>query len=374
MRSTGDRGAGSRGRSTSRPVRVGLIGTSWWSAFALAPSLVAHPQAEIAAVCGRDVDRTKRFADEFGCGAVFHDPFELIAEPGLEAVVVALPDDLHHPVAIAAIDRGLHVLCEKPLASTEMLAREMRDRAVAAGVVHMVMFTYRWMPCYRYVHDLVRDGYVGTCHHAEFRFVMAHWRSPTYAWRFDAARSNGVLSDLGVHLIDLARWFVGDVRGVASHLDVVVRRPGADGGRLEPANDSASLLLDFVGGASGLVHASAVSHLGDRAFVQEVRLYGSDATLEVEVAMGGDGAGCTVRGARSGGALEVMPVPEAYWGGVDPSTPFMTLGVQCAGARAFVDAVSGVGPASPDFTDGYEAQRVIDAALHAAVSGRWMRL
>jgi predicted dehydrogenase len=373
MQSAGEGKAGARGRFASRPVRVGLVGTSWWSAFALAPPLVAHPQAEIAAVCGRDVERTKAFADEFGCGAVFHDPFELIAQPGLDAVVVALPDDLHHPVAIAAIDRGLHVLCEKPLASTETLAREMRDRAVAAGVVHMVMFTYRWMAYYRYIHDLLREGYVGTCHHAEFRFVMAHARAPQYAWRFDAARANGALGDLGVHLIDLARWLVGDVRGVASRLGVVVQRPGADGGRLEPANDSASLLLDFVGGASGLVHASAVSHLGDRAFVQEVRLYGSDGTLEVDVVMGGDGVVWTVRGARgSGGALEVLPVPDAYWGGVDPSKPFTSLTVQSAGARAFVDAVLGEGPASPDFTDGYEAQRVVDAALHAATSGRWV--
>jgi len=146
--------------------------------------------------------------------------------------VVALPDDLHYAVTIAAIDRGLHVLCEKPLAFTEAHARAMRDRAAAAGVVHMVMFTYRWMPYCRYVHELVREGCVGECHHGEFRFIMAHGREPQYAWRFDAARANGVLGDLGVHLIDLARWLVGDVSGVASRLGVVVQRPGADGCRL----------------------------------------------------------------------------------------------------------------------------------------------
>ena len=367
-------GDGSRSRFASRPVRVGLIGTSWWSRFAFATPLAAHPRADVAAVCGRDVDRTRAFADEFGIRDVFHDPFELIAEADLDAVVVALPDDLHHSVTIAAIDRGLHVLCEKPLASTETQAREMRDRAVAAGVVLMVMFTHRWMPYHRYVCDLMRDGFIGECHHAELRFVMAYGRAPEYAWRFDAARANGVLGDLGSHLIDLARLFVGDVSGVASRLGVVVQRQGADGGRLEPANDSASLLLDFVGGASGLVHASVVSHLGDRAFVQEVRLYGSDGTLEVDVVMGGDGLRCTVRAARgSGGALEVLPVPDAYWGGVDPS-PFEILNVHSVGARAFVDAVLGSGPASPDFTDGYEAQRVVDAALHGASSGLWVRL
>lgn len=366
---------GSSERFASRPVRVGLVGTSWWSAAVLAPALNAHPRAEIAAVCGRDVERARSFAEEFGVGTVFHDSSELVADPRLDAVVVALPDDLHHAVTIAAIDRGLHVLCEKPLALTEADAREMRDRAVAAGIVHMTMFTYRWMPYYRYVHDLLRDGFIGECHHAEFRFVMAYGREPRYLWRFDAARANGVLGDLGVHLIDLARWLVGDVRGVASRLGVVVQRPAADGGRLEPANDTASLLLDFVGGASGSLHASAVSHLGDRAFVQEVRLYGSHGTLEVDVELGGDREGWTVRGARGpDGALARLPVPDTYWGGVDPATPFMVLGVHSAGSGAFVDAILGVGPASPDFSDGHEAQRVVDAALRAHASGRWIRL
>jgi predicted dehydrogenase len=147
--------------------------------------------------------------------------------------------------------------------------------------VHMTMFAYRWMPYDRYVHDLVRDGCVGACHHAHFRFVMAQGRSPDDAWPFEAARANGALGNLGVHLIDPARWLVGDVRGVASRPSVVVQRSGADGGRLESANDGASLPLDFVGGVSWLVHASAVSHIGDRAFVQEVRLYGPEGTVEV---------------------------------------------------------------------------------------------
>jgi len=71
MQTTGELGDGSRERFASRPVRVGLIGTSWWSASAFAPALVAHPRAEIAAVCGREVERTRAFADEFGIGAVF---------------------------------------------------------------------------------------------------------------------------------------------------------------------------------------------------------------------------------------------------------------------------------------------------------------
>lgn len=370
-------GRGQVGEETggSRSVRVGLIGTSGWSGFAHASALAEHPHAEVVAVCGRDRDRATGFAKQFGIGSVFVDPYELIAQSNLDAVVVALPDDLHHPVTIASIERGLHVLCEKPAAMTAVQARDMRDRANAAGVTHMMMFTYRWLPHLRYLRDLLRDGYLGTCNHAEFRFVMAHGRQPQYAWRFDAARANGVLGDLGVHLIDLARWLVADVVGVAARLGVVIERPGVDGGALTPANDTASLLLDFEGGASGLLHASAVAHLGDRIMVQEVRLSGSEGTLEVEVVVGGSRPGITVRGAHGVDAsLEVLPVPDSYWGGVDPARPFEVLGRHSAGARAFVDAVLGAGPASPDFGDGYEAQRVVDAALEAESNGRWVSL
>lgn len=340
-----------------------------------APALAEHPHAEIVAVCGRDRDRATAFANDFGIGTVFHDPYELIAASDVDAVVVALPDDLHHPVTIVAIERGLHVLCEKPAAMTAAEARDMRDRANAAGITHMMMFTYRWMPHVRYLRDLLQDGYVGVCHHADLRFVMAHGRQPRYAWRFDAARANGVLGDLGVHLIDLARWLVADVVGVAARLGVAVERPGGDGGTLMPANDSASLLLDFAGGASGLLHASAVAHLGDRILVQEVRLFGSEGALEVDMVVGGSRPGVTVRGAHGvDAAVEVLPVPDAYFGGVDPADPFGAFGLHSAGARAFVDAVLGAGPASPDFGDGYEAQRVVDAALEADATGRWVKI
>jgi predicted dehydrogenase len=348
-----------------------LVGTSWWSGFAFAPALAAHPQAELAAVCGRDVERTRAFADEHGIGAVFHDPSELMAAPGLDAVVVAVPDDLHHRVALAAIDRGLHVLCEKPLAFTEAEAREMRDRAVAAGVVHMVMFTYRWMPYYRYVFELLREGFVGECHHADFRFLMAHGRNPEYAWRFDAARANGVLGDLGVHLIDLARWMVGDVRGVASRLGVVVQRPGAGGGRLEPANDSASLLLDFVGGASG---PCMRARCRISVIVRSCRKFGSTGPRgrsRSTWCIGGDGAGCTVRGVRgSGGALELLHGPGlvlgwcrsrgALHGAQRPLRRRASLRGRGAGRPARRALTL------PFIEDGYVAQRVVDAALGGA--------
>ena len=97
----------------SGSVRVGLIGTSWWSGFAHASSLAEHPHADVVAVCGRDRDWATGFAEHSGIGSVFGDPYELITSSDLDAVVVALPDDLHHPVTISAIKRGMCTSCAR---------------------------------------------------------------------------------------------------------------------------------------------------------------------------------------------------------------------------------------------------------------------
>ena len=96
-------------------------------------------------------------------------------------------------------------------------------------VKHMILFTWRWQPHFRYLKQLVDDGYLGRCYHADFRFLGGFGRQSEYSWRYDSHRSNGVVSDLGAHMIDFARWYIGDVAKVSAHLATFVDRPGADG-------------------------------------------------------------------------------------------------------------------------------------------------
>ena len=87
----------------------------------------------------------------------------MIEKGDLHAIEIITPDDLHYPMTMDALDAGLHVLCEKPLALNAAQAKEMYEKAEAAGVVHMTFFTYRWLPHYRYLKELVDEGYVGRC-------------------------------------------------------------------------------------------------------------------------------------------------------------------------------------------------------------------
>ena len=170
-------------------VNVGVVGTSWWSDFWHVPYLCSHPRAELRAVCGRNRARAEEVAAKHSIPRVFTDFREMIRSSKIEAIVVAVPDDLHHAVTMAALDAGLHVMCEKPLAVTVKDARAMCEKAESAGVTHMTNFT------------------------CSIRYLGSYGRGKTYAWRFDHAHGCGVLGDLGSHMIDLSRWFRATSRG-----------------------------------------------------------------------------------------------------------------------------------------------------------------
>ena len=113
-------------------VRLGVIGTSWYTDAVLLTVLSAHPGATVAALCGRNRERAEEMAGKHGVPAVFADYREMYERAGLDAVVVASPDDLHFAMTMDALDAGLHVLCEKPMALTLADARAMLARAEAA--------------------------------------------------------------------------------------------------------------------------------------------------------------------------------------------------------------------------------------------------
>ena len=135
-------------------------------------------------------------------------------------IVISVPDDINHEMAIVAIDEKLYVLCEKPRVVTLLQTREMYERAKAAGVKHITFFTYRWVSIMRYLHRLTTDAYLGDPVSAEFHFIAGFGHSAGYRWRFDARRCLGFLGNFGSHIIDLARWYFGDIGSVSAHLAV----------------------------------------------------------------------------------------------------------------------------------------------------------
>jgi predicted dehydrogenase len=142
----------------------------------------------------------------------------MIEKAGLDAIVVSTPDDLHYPITMLALEAGLHVLCEKPLAMNANDAKEMLHAAESRGLVHMTMLEWRDVPEVRQMVEMVRRGDVGVVQTFTACSRMGFLRSPDYAWRIDAAHGNGVAGDLGSHMIDRARLMIGEITQVSAHL------------------------------------------------------------------------------------------------------------------------------------------------------------
>lgn len=169
----------------SKQVKIGVVGTSWWSDAMYMPALTKHPNADVRAIVGRNLNHAHEFAGQWSIPHVYASLEELLANESIDAVIIASSNKHHYPMAMTAIGHGLHVLCEKPLAMTYTEAFRMKEAAERAGVKTMVSFTYRFMPTARYLKELIEQGYIGKPYHLNLRYYTGYARDGKYMWRFD---------------------------------------------------------------------------------------------------------------------------------------------------------------------------------------------
>ena len=264
-------------------VRIGIAGTSWWADAMYLPALANHPLADVRGVAGGSrPEHTREFAARWGIPAAYDSVDELLDAEPLDALLVLTPNKAHYATAMAGIERGLHVLCEKPLGMTAREARLLAEAAERAGVTTMVPFTYRFMPANRYLKLLQDEGWLGQPYHLNLRYYTGFGApGSTPGASTSARRAPGSPATLGSHWVYMARWYFGEVRAVTalfSHL--VPRGPRPDGAPFELAEDTALMLLEFENGATGSLHLSSLAHepgpFGQR---HELDLHGSGGTL-----------------------------------------------------------------------------------------------
>lgn len=352
-----------------RLLRLGIVGTSEYVGRVHMPLLRSHPRVSVVAVCGRSVERTTAFASTHGVAQAFIDHREMLERAGLDAVVIATPDDLHHSMSMAAIEAGLHVLCEKPMALNGNDAREMLTRAEGAAVRHMVFFRWRWLPAYEQMRQLLEEGWIGRPLQWTLRYLSSGGWRPGYSWRSDERRANGTLGDLGSHMIDLAQWLGGRISTVSADLSTFGDKLRDDGSRLL-GNDSALVLFRFESGAQGTIQVSSVTRLGAESQHQGVAVYGDEGWLEVDFPRS---TGPRLRGASLG---RVVPPPDA----ADPDIEgpgyddrlLASWQTRSVADRLFVDSILASRPISPSFYDGVRVQDVIDATLESQETRSWV--
>ena len=359
----------------SKQVKIGIVGTSWWTEAMYMPALTKHPNADVRAIVGRNMDHAREFANQWSVPNVHASLEEMMANQALDAVIIVSSNKHHYPMAITAIEHGLHVLCEKPLAMNYTEAIHMTEAAEKADVKTMVPFTYRFMPTARYLKELIEQEYIGKPYHLNMRYYTGYARDGKYMWRFDLDESgSGVVGDLGTHWLYLADWFYGEIKAVTAMLGYHVSRgPRPDGQLYQPADDSAVMMLEFENGARGVIHVSSVAY-EETPFGQthHMEFHGSGGTL---YSFTDWDKTQSVSGARDGdGAIHNLPIPDHIWGtarrDIVPHTYKDVFRDHDFMARGFVSAIANNTSVEPSFRDGARIQRYLQAALLSAQEGR----
>ncbi|MDO8142947.1 MULTISPECIES: Gfo/Idh/MocA family protein [unclassified Isoptericola] len=381
---------------------VGMVGYSFMGAahshaWRTAPRFFDLPlRTEMTAVAGRNREKVTAAADRLGWGSAETDWHRLLERDDIDLVDICTPGNTHAEIAVAALDAGKHVLCEKPLANSVAEAEQMvaaADRAARRGVHAMVGFTYRRVPAIQLARQLVVDGRIGEIRHVRAQYLQ-DWLSDASTplnWRLDKDKAgSGALGDIGAHVVDLTQFITGErITGVAGMLETFVpERPvatefsglsGTGGTETGPVTvDDAAV---FFGRMSGGAMASyeATRYAVGRKNAIRIEINGSAGSLafdfeDMNVLHFYDASEPAVTaGFRRIVVTEAEhPFVAAWW------PPGHGLGYEHAFTHQVVDLVgalaAGQAPA-PSFADGLAVQRVLDAVERSASDKhRWIEL
>ncbi len=337
------------------PLRVGVVGTAEGSAVHL-PGLRQIPHVEVIAVASVDGGSASAVAARFQVPQHYDDYRVMFRRAGLDAVTIAAPAELHHSLVIAAVESGLHILCDSPMARTAAEARDMHRVARDAQIQGSIVFTSRFIPARIRIKQLISHGYIGDLQSAS----VTTFRSP-YARRrtmFPLERNTSLIQQLGYDFVDTLRWWFGDVHAVAGS-----RVPaGLASVDAEQSDSNFSIMLQFGSGALASIHACATSpvDLGDE--VVAVGTGGMIALRNDSKIFG------TKRDAQS---ITELPIPEELLvetpRTVDPRVgPFMQL------AFDWAQGVLSGEPNAPTFEDGMKVQEIVDGAVKSQELARWV--
>ena len=383
-------------------IGVGMVGYAFMGrahshAWRNAGAFFDLPRAPaMVALAGRDRGQAAAAAERLGWGAAETDWRALIKRDDVHIIDICTPGDTHAEIAVAALDAGKHVLCEKPLANTVEQATAMAEaaaRARARGVRAMVGFNYRRVPALALAREMVEEGRLGTIRHVRAQYLQDWIVDPEFplVWRLDAAKAgSGALGDIGAHIIDAAQFVAGDLlTGVSALMDTFVKeRPlagassglgaAAAGGRGAVTVDDAALFIGrFAGGALGSFEATRFAT--GRKNAMRLEINGSAGSLAFDFeSMNELSFYDGTEDPRTAGFRRILvtepdhPYTGAWW----PAGHL--LGYEHTfthEVKDFLEAIAAETDPTPSFEDGLRVQRVLAAvARSAADRGVWTEI
>ena len=269
---------------TSRPLRIAMIATGRIADNALAPAVNNATGAELWSVLSRDAGRARDFAERHGAASpepAYTDLDTLLADPDLDAVLLASPDGLHAEQCIAAARTGKHVLCEKPMATTAADAERMTAACRNAGVKLGIAYHMRWHRGHRDLAGAVHTGRFGVVRHMRVQWSMRAPDDTNWRAHSDVGRWWG-LAAVGTHCLDQARWYMLPSCGEIVRLTPLITRNVFQG----PHDETALLALEFESGATAEVCTSVLFDAPKR-----MEVYGSEGYALFDDTLGAFGKG-----------------------------------------------------------------------------------
>lgn len=331
------------------PLNIGVIGLGF-GAQVHVPAFRADPRCRVAAIAGRRADKAASVADRLSIPRSYGDWRLIIEDSSIGAVAIAVPPSEQPAIAMAALEAGKHVFCEKPLAAQVDDAARLLEAATARRLVHAIDFIFPELPLWLKTREFVRADEFGGIRHA-----VLNWRVETYAartkarsWKNDPRCGGGVLNNFVSHVVHNVEWLFGTVAAVK----VALRGP-TDG-----PETCVQATLDLDGGFPVFISVASDAFLGHG---HRLEIYGEEATLVLENRSADYAAGFELwLGTRETGSLELIARDEPLAGVDGRITPVSAL------ASRFLDSILDGGEMVPNFADGLRAQLILHQMMESS--------
>lgn len=358
-------------------IGIGIIGGGYMGkSHAVAMSSVGaifntHLRPKLEMVAASSLSSAERYRDQYGFARAATDWQELVADPRVEAIVIASPQDSHRIIAEAAIAAGKPVLCEKPLAETVEDARAMVEAAEKSGVTNMIGFNYIRTPASQFARKLLSEGAIGdvTFFRGEHTEDFLSDPETPFNWRCEGI-ANGNMGDLAPHPINAALALMGPIVKVLADVECVhTKRPGG----VVTNDDHAQIMCRFESGVMGHIYSSRIATGRKMGYAYEI--HGTKGAIRFDQ--------------EDQNALWLYRAegPEAEHGFkkilIGPAHP--DYEPFCLGpghgtgyqdqitieAKDFLTAIATGQPVWPTFRDGLEVSEVVEAVLKSSDTGQW---
>ncbi len=374
-----------------KPLNIGMIGYGFMgrthsNAYCQANHFFdLEHRPVLKAVCARNADKAKSFADNWGYESVETDWRELLKRDDIDAVDICTPNNLHCEIALAAAAAGKMILCEKPLAMNVAEGRQMVEAVEKAGVPNTVWYNYRRVPAVSLAKQLIDEGRLGRIFHYRAVFLQ-DWtisadvpQGGAATWRLDAeAAGSGVTGDLLAHCIDTALWLNGGMRSVSAMTETFVKeRKHVETGKVSKVDidDACAFLARFDNGSLATFESTRYARGHKALYTFEIN--GEHASIawdlhdlhRLEYFDHRDES--RIRGWRSVHVTDGdMPYMGAWW------VPGLQIGYEHTFIHQVADFLKSLETGEkvqPDFRTALETQVVCDAVLASAKSGQWVK-